>query len=534
MNVIRISCCLIFTISLLSAQSCLPTGIEFLNQASIDAFASDYPDCTVIEGSVQVAGDDIVTLAGLSQLIEIRGGLVVQDCPLLDDLQGLENVTVIGGDVFITKSALTNVDAIANIESVERLTVRSCSSLEYIIGFNNLQDVSAVIVDRCAVLQSITGFEELQSVSDSLAFNFLPALTELSTFSGLEQVGTLYIRRLQAIRKVVGFENLVTATRLDFSTNGLISILGFDSLIESGSILFFSSEIDSLAGFNDLQEVYGGLAISNLTQSNSIDAFKSIKRIGTNLLFSGCSSSDFKGFQNLEVIGFTQIIVCDFENLDFLASVTSLTSIIGEIAITFCPNLIDISGLDNIDDSSVKRIIIGGNDSLSICHSDLVCAVIERLGPDDPNIILFDNGPGCSTAEEILEQCALKDDDDPMADLCPMMARPGMQIERIAADNYRVLYSYGAERMYMEDIDINRLIEMIVHFKMEKDVFFDFDRFNLSALCQQAEALARGEAYQYNGELTVGREHFVDQVMSEASYYITFCQFINGGECVKL
>ena len=525
-------CFVAFTCPVL-AQPCLPNGIEFLNQASIDAFASDFPDCTVIEGSVRVAGADILSVGGLAQLTRIKGNFEIKNCGALVSLEGLNNLISIVGDLSLDNNAsVTSLDQLSDLQEVGSLNIINCSSLTSIDGFNDIVETDEVIISRCQSLQSISGFDRLEIVSDSLAMFQLPSLASIPSFESLRGVSQVVFKQNLSLSEVLGFNQLKSAEGINIER--VSTIVGFDSLTQSGIItLSGSGMLDSLEGFNSLISIFGSLSISNVNQLSSLNAFVNIETITGPLNLGGVVSNYLKSFENLSSVGYLSIRFCDFENLDFLSSVTTLTSFGAEIAITFCPNLKDISGLDNIDDSSVKRVIIGRNDSLSICHSDLVCAVIERLGPDDPNIILFDNGPGCNTAEEILEQCALKDD-DPMADLCPLMSRPGMQIERIAADNYRILYSYGAERMYMEDIDMERLSEMIMHFKMEKDVLFNFDTFTLQSLCQKAEGLARGEHYSYDPALTSDMTHYVEQVLAESASFITFCQFIDSGECVKL
>ena len=93
-----IACCL----TSLFAQPCLPEGITFSTQTEIDNFQINYPSCTEIEGNVTIKGDDITNLNGLDVLTAIGGNLAIGDLfpnvnPLLEDLEGLENVTLIGG-----------------------------------------------------------------------------------------------------------------------------------------------------------------------------------------------------------------------------------------------------------------------------------------------------------------------------------------------------------------------------------------------------------------------------------------------------
>jgi len=57
----------------LFAQPCLPEGITFSNQAEIDNFQTNHPDCTEIEGGVLIEGNDITNLNGLNVLESVDG-----------------------------------------------------------------------------------------------------------------------------------------------------------------------------------------------------------------------------------------------------------------------------------------------------------------------------------------------------------------------------------------------------------------------------------------------------------------------------
>ena len=54
-----------------SSQSCLPEGIIFETQAQIDSFQILHPNCTEIEGGVEINGDDITNLNGLNVLTSV-------------------------------------------------------------------------------------------------------------------------------------------------------------------------------------------------------------------------------------------------------------------------------------------------------------------------------------------------------------------------------------------------------------------------------------------------------------------------------
>ena len=60
-----------------SSQSCLPDWNTFSTQEQIDNFQSNYPNCTEIEGYVEIRGDDITNLNGLSVVTSIGGELMI-------------------------------------------------------------------------------------------------------------------------------------------------------------------------------------------------------------------------------------------------------------------------------------------------------------------------------------------------------------------------------------------------------------------------------------------------------------------------
>jgi len=97
----------IISLANLLSQSCLPQGIIFTTQAQIDSFQINYPGCTEIEGDVEIIGDSITKLKGLTVLTSIGGALILGGeynfNPALVHLKGLYNLTSIGDDlVFLT------------------------------------------------------------------------------------------------------------------------------------------------------------------------------------------------------------------------------------------------------------------------------------------------------------------------------------------------------------------------------------------------------------------------------------------------
>jgi len=73
-------------------SQCLYGGITFTTQEEINNFQTNYPNCTEIEGGVEISGNDINSLEGLMNLTAIDGFLNIHDNPALFTLTGLENI----------------------------------------------------------------------------------------------------------------------------------------------------------------------------------------------------------------------------------------------------------------------------------------------------------------------------------------------------------------------------------------------------------------------------------------------------------
>ena len=116
-------------IQISSFSQCLPDGITFTTQEQIDNFQTDYPDCTVIEGNVEINGDSISNLTGLSSITTIMGDLIINGT-YLTNLEGLENLLKIRRDlIIVSNDMLINLSGFESLDSI-------CGNLT--IGWNDL------------------------------------------------------------------------------------------------------------------------------------------------------------------------------------------------------------------------------------------------------------------------------------------------------------------------------------------------------------------------------------------------------------
>ena len=100
------------------SQGCLPDGILFSMQESIDNFQTNFPGCTEIEGDVTICGSKITNLNGLDVITAFGGDLIINNCNLTS-LSGLHNLTSIRGNFEIKwNSYLTSLTGLHNLTSI--------------------------------------------------------------------------------------------------------------------------------------------------------------------------------------------------------------------------------------------------------------------------------------------------------------------------------------------------------------------------------------------------------------------------------
>lgn len=161
----------LFTFNVTNAQSCLPQGITFSNQAQIDNFQTNYSNCTQIEGDVFIGnyyGCNITNLNGLSVLTSIGGYLHIQYTNVLTSLTGLDNLTSIGGYLHIESSwALLNLTGLDNLTSIGgSLYIQDCGVLTSLAGLGNLASIGGYLEIRfCNALTSLAGLGNIAAGS---------------------------------------------------------------------------------------------------------------------------------------------------------------------------------------------------------------------------------------------------------------------------------------------------------------------------------------------------------------------------------
>ncbi|MCB2222372.1 MAG: metallophosphoesterase [Bacteroidetes bacterium] len=248
-------------------QSCLPEGITFTTQEQIDNFQNDFPNCTEIEGNVQIEGDEITNLNGLSVLTNIGGRLRFYTCTALPDLTGLENLTTIGGDLIIyvwpnNTTSLTTLSGLDNLISVGgALEVTGTDVLINLSGLENLTNIGENFeIAGNEVLTDLSGLDNLTSVGGDIWIGENASLTSLSGLDNLTTVGgSVEIYDNDALTSLIGIKNIEAASinnYLSISYNSSLSACAVQSICDYIAIPGSNVDVyDNAPGCNTIEEV---------------------------------------------------------------------------------------------------------------------------------------------------------------------------------------------------------------------------------------------------------------------------------------
>jgi hypothetical protein len=326
--------------------TCLPQGITFSTQSQINNFQSGYPNCAQILGYVKIMGSDISNLNGLSALTSIGGYLAITYNTALTSLSGLEGLTYVGGTLSIEYNYV-----LTNLNGLEGLTSTGGSGLW---------------ISDNPVLTSL-GLESLVSVD------------------GGTQGGYLSITNNALLADISGLEGLMSIARdLRIITNSsLTSLTGLEGLTSVGEDLRIegNTSLNNLFGLDSLTSIGGSLILYSNYSLTSLHGLESLTTIGGGLAFgSNNSLTNFTGLQNLVSIS---------GGLNIYSGNAALSS---------------LSGLENINSSSITDLTIFGNNSLSSCDVQSIC---DYLASPGGTINIGNNANGCNSQMEVEAACAV-------------------------------------------------------------------------------------------------------------------------------
>jgi len=446
-------------------SSCLPEGITFTTQAQIDNFQINYPNCTEIEGDVNIGGlyggTDITNLNELSVITSIGGKLEIIGNDSLSNLSGLNNLTFIGGHlVFKLNEIMTSLVGLENLTSVEGSLIigdyfNGSTGLAwgtFLTSFTGLDNLTTIggnlgIIENLA-LTNLTGLENVTSIGGEL---YVDGNASLNSLTGLDNVtsimGSVGIYNNNVLTSFTGLENLISIEGglfigVEYYSSGggnpsLTCLSGLDN-IEAGTInnIAISNNVslsiceiqsvcdylaipggytdihDNAPGCNSQQEVEEACeALSCLPEGITFTTQEDINSFPINyptciwiegdVNINGDDITDLNGLDVVTAIG-GNLSIMNNDILSSLAGLENITSIGGNLEIAGNNVLSELTGLENIEAGSIADLSIYYNFELSECDIWNICYYINNTSG---TIDIHDNATGCNSQEEVIEAC---------------------------------------------------------------------------------------------------------------------------------
>ena len=380
-------------------QSCLPDGITFSTQAQIDSFQINYPGCTEIEGVVHIEGSDITDLSGLNSIMSIGDHLIIKGNDSLASLSGLENLKHIDGFLVIGSNdvpgggpnpMLTDLTGLENLEQIGGgLSVCRNNALINFTGLENLSSMGdRFYCAQNASLLNFIGLEGLDSIGTDLMVGGNPSLQDFTGLEGLSRInGSLQLG------------DCYVGLGLVLGGNGQASFVGLHNIeYVGGDLDICKTERTHISGLEKLSYVGGTVSIHLNYNLESLSGLDSIKYIGNGIEIGWYN--DYNGS------------FCGNPELTSIEALKGITSVGGgAISIERNPKLPSLSGLDNIDPSSIGSIYIWDQNTYSLhghltdCSVKSICEYLKLPGANAVFGLNASFDQGCNSMEEVEQNC---------------------------------------------------------------------------------------------------------------------------------
>jgi hypothetical protein len=290
------------------------------------------------------------------------GGLVFSTQQQIDDFPtNYPGCTVMPYSITITGSGIMNLNGLNQLESV----------------------VGNITISAANGLTSLTGLGGLNSIGGNFAIESNYALSSFSGLGALNSVGgTLMIGNNQSLQ----------------SLSGLVAL----SSIGNNLIIQTNASLVNLNGLESLTSLSGGLHIVHNQALVNISALASITSVGGSLGISGTSLISVAGLESLTSIGGNMLISQNGALTD-ISAFTALNTVSGSLRFLNNAALTSLTGLENIEISTITNLELINNGSLAICDIANICDYLST--PSNPATI-SGNATGCASRPEVEAACA--------------------------------------------------------------------------------------------------------------------------------
>jgi hypothetical protein len=245
--------------------------------ASIDSY-SGLSDLTAIDGSLALARSSTTTLSGLEALTFIGEGLSIHNMYNLTDISILSGVTSFAtlGDVGSHDIKITSNRKLTNINGLNNLTVVGNdldlrqNDLLNVDGLSGLTSVgNTIMLYKNVNLTNIDGLSNLTHVGGDIDLRYTK-VTNVDALSGLTSVGSnVLLGNNSALSSIDGLSNLTTiGGNLFIAGTAVTNLNALTALTSVGSYISISgnSQLTDISGIQNVSSVSYQVMISDPSQ----------------------------------------------------------------------------------------------------------------------------------------------------------------------------------------------------------------------------------------------------------------------------
>jgi uncharacterized repeat protein (TIGR01451 family) len=348
-------------LSVCTRAQCPPGNVYIQNQAHLDAFQINYPNCTQINGDLFIneVGGPINSLSALQNITTIQGHCGINNVFNLNDLSGLESLTYVGGFFAINNTNFQNIDALSSLQHIG-------GSLSFLDNY--FADLSAL--NNLSYLGGNFVYSTENLISEN--FNFDPNLNHITGDVTIDFNGN----------------------NIDFNGFSNITQIDGDLLIDG------NGSIDNLSGFNNLNSI-GDIFILRNSAVTTINGFNNLNSIGIHLnILNNNNLTNLDNFNQLNSIS-GNLEISENDSLLNLDGLQALTFVNGNLEITYNNSLNSISGISSIDPDPLNNLKIRNNPNLSFCQELNICTYLANQGNND----IQQNSGDCENLNQLMNEC---------------------------------------------------------------------------------------------------------------------------------
>jgi hypothetical protein len=342
----------------------------------------------------------LVNLNGLEGITNINGNVTITNNAALANLNGLQNITTITGSLGIGSNALITQLPNWNLTQVRSISLSNNAQLSSITTLSGITTLSApasglptaLSITSCQALTSLNGLQNLTTLNNAnIGLTGNNSLIDISALNGLNvsSINGLTIVSNTSLsacgvswvcgRLALNTNNVnITSNALGCSNTEEVQITCNPNACPTGDVVLATqTDVDNflllypncttIDGNFQIGPFDGGPVsplISDISGLSNLNAINGTFRVNNNTILS-----NLNGLQNLTTVADFIIInnnvaLTDISQLSGLTSINSTNSSNTGLAIFNCFSLTNLNGLQNVTNMNGKGLSISNNSSL--------------------------------------------------------------------------------------------------------------------------------------------------------------------------